>query len=140
MATANSARRAAGNGGHGSEFVKIDVCTLFADDFVAVVRPDLDGNEIAHAASGNKKRGFLGENFGGAFLEEIDGGIFAVDVIADISGGHGLTHFVRRARDSVAAEIDGVGDGRDVVGIYELITFGDGVGHWLCCSQKRIIF
>lgn len=39
---ADGARHAAGDGGHGGEFVEIDVAAFFADDFVAEIGPDFD--------------------------------------------------------------------------------------------------
>ena len=138
VAATNSARHTAGDGGHGGEFVKIDVAAFFANDFVAVMGPDLDGDEIAHAAGGNEQGGFFAEDFGGTLLEEIDGGIFTVDVVADGAEAMALAHFVAGTSDGVAAKIDGVFDGQDVIRIDELIAFGDGVGHVVLRRQTHL--
>ena len=105
---AGDARHATGDGGHGSEFVEIDVAALFANDFVAVMRPDFDGDEIPHAAGGDEKRGFFAENVGSAFFEAVDGRIFEIDVIADFGFGHGAAHRGCRSCDGVAAKVDDV--------------------------------
>src|SRR4029077_12644503 len=70
-------------------------------------RPAFDSEEITHAAGGDEERGFLFENFCGAFLQAIDGGVFAVDVFADFGFGHGAAHGGSWFCDGVAAEIDG---------------------------------
>src|SRR5215467_15974152 len=46
---------AAGDGRHGGEFVEIDVAALFANDLVAVMGPDFDGDEVAHTTRWDKK-------------------------------------------------------------------------------------
>ena len=80
---------------------------LLADYFARRRRPAFDGEEIAHAAGGDEERGFLFENFGGAFLKAIDGGVFAVDVVAHFGFGHGAAHGGSWFCDGVAAKIDG---------------------------------
>ena len=90
-----------------SKFVEIDVRALLADYFARRRRPAFDGEEVAHAAGRYKKRGFLFENFGGAFLQMIDGGVFAVDVVADFGFGHGAAHGGSWFCDGVTAKIDG---------------------------------
>src|SRR5580704_11128963 len=100
-------RQASRDRGDRSEFVEIDVGALFADYFARRRRPAFDGEEVAHAAGGNEERGFLFENFGGAFLQMIGGRILAVDVVADFGFGHGAAHGGSWFCDGVAAEIDG---------------------------------
>src|ERR1700751_6375306 len=53
VVTASDARHATGDGGHGGELVEIDVAALFANHFVSMMGPDLDGAEVAHAAGRN---------------------------------------------------------------------------------------
>src|SRR5713101_1171030 len=74
VTTANGARHATRDRRHRGELVKIDVAALFAENFVAMMRPDFDGDQVAHAAGGNKESRFLPKNFRGAFLELVDGG------------------------------------------------------------------
>ena len=85
----------------------MDVAALLDDDFVAVMGPGFDGDEIAHGAGGHEEAGFAAEDFGGAGLQLVDRGILAVDVVADDGFGHGAAHLGRGARDGVAAEVDG---------------------------------
>src|ERR1700675_2415558 len=129
VAAADSARHATRYRGHRCKFVEVDVAALFAKDFVSVVGPDFDGDEVAHAARGNEQSRFLPEDFRSAFLELVDRGIFAVNVVAHFGGGHGAAHFVAGARDGIAAEINSALDGRNVVGVGKLIPFCDGVSH-----------
>src|SRR5215475_3651283 len=103
---AGDARHGACNCRHGGEFVKIDVAALLANDFVAMMRPDLDGDEVAHAAAGDEKRGFLAEDLRGALLEPIHGRIFKVNVVADLSFGHGAAHSGRGPSHGIAAEVN----------------------------------
>ena len=120
------------------------MATFFANHFVGQIGPDLDGNQVAHAAGRNKEGRFFAEDFGSAFLQEIDGGIFAINIVSHFSGGHGPAHFVAGARDGIAAQIDSVLHRRDAIGIHELITFSDGVLIWLspvanACLRHRLM-
>ena len=55
---------------------------------------------------GTKTAGFFAHDFGGALLQPVDGGIFAVDVVADFGFGHGAPHGGGGPRDGVAAQVD----------------------------------
>ena len=101
------ARHASGDGGDGVHLILMNVAALFDDHFVAVMGPGLHGNDIAHGARGYKNGRFAPEDFGGARLQLVYGGIFAVDVIAHDGFGHGAAHLRRRARYGIAAEING---------------------------------
>src|SRR5262249_48333687 len=90
--TARDSRHAAGNRRHGCEFVEVDMAALLADDFVAVMGPDFDCDEVAHAASRNKKRRFFAEDFGGTAFEGVDRRVFEVNVVADLGFSHGPAH------------------------------------------------
>ena len=59
---------ATGDGRHGGQFVEVHVSAVLANHFAAVVRPDADTNEVAHAAGGDEQGGFFAEDFGSAFL------------------------------------------------------------------------
>jgi hypothetical protein len=52
---------------------------------------------------GTKKRGFFAEHFGGAFLQTVDGRVFAVNVVADFRLGHRAAHLPGRFGYSVAS-------------------------------------
>ena len=77
-----------------------------ADHFLAVFGEQLDGDGVAHGAGGNEERGFLAGDFGGARFQPVDGGVFAVNVVADFGFEHGLAHGGRGFGDGVAAQID----------------------------------
>ena len=86
-------------------FVIEDVATLLADDFLAGPGVDLDRNGVAHRAAGHEDRGLPPEDLRGTRFQPVDGGIFAVNVVANLGVGHGAAHFRRGSRDRVAAEI-----------------------------------
>src|SRR6202035_574371 len=62
---ADSARHASRDRRHGGKLVEIDVTALFAENFVAVVGPDFDGDEVAHAPGWHEESRFLAEDFRG---------------------------------------------------------------------------
>src|SRR3974377_1632724 len=129
LAGSDGARHAAGDGRHGGKLVEINVAAFFANHFVTVVGPNANRDEITHTTCGNEQGRFLVEDLGRAFLKSIDGGIFAVDIVTDLGGGHGLTLFFAGAGDRIAAQVDDAVDRSDAVRIDQLISFGYGVGH-----------
>ena len=106
---ASDSRHAACNCRHGSEFVEIDMAALFANHLIAMMRPDFDGDEIAHAAGRNKKSGLFAEDFGSARFQSINSGILEINVVANFGFGHGAAHCGRGACHGVAAQIDNIG-------------------------------
>ena len=93
------------DGGHGHLPVH-DVGVSLADDLLAGLGVEADGDLVAHGAGGDEDGCFAAEDFGGFGFETIDGGVFAVDVVADLGVGHGFAHGRRGAGDGVAAEVD----------------------------------
>ena len=79
-----------------------------ADDLVAHPRQRTEGNLVRHGAGGHPDGRLLAQHRCDAILERVDAGVLAVDVVADLGGGHGLAHARSGAGDGVAAEIDGV--------------------------------
>src|SRR5262245_53389649 len=71
--------------------------------------PNLDRDEIAHAAGGNEQRGLLAEDFSGSTLERIDGWVFQINIVANFGFSHRAAHGGRRTRDRVAAKVNNVG-------------------------------
>ena len=100
-------RQASRDRGDRGELVEVDVGALLADYFARRRRPAFDGEEVAHATGGDEERGFLFEKFGGALLQAIDGGVLAVDIVADFGFGHGAAHGGSWLCDGVAAKING---------------------------------
>ncbi len=107
----DGAALAAGEGGGHGHLPVEDVGAGLADDLLAVLGVDADGDLVAHGAGGDEDGGLFAEDGGGRLFELIDGGVFAVDVVADLGGGHGLAHGGGGAGDGVAAEVDEVGHG-----------------------------
>ena len=64
-----------------------------------------DGGQVAHRAAGDEERGFFARAGRGDFLQTVDGGVFAVHIVADFGFGHGLAHGGRGMGDGIGAEI-----------------------------------
>src|SRR5882724_7441032 len=79
---------------------------VVADHLLARLGVELHRDGVAHGAGGNEKRGFLAKDFGGASLQAIDGGIFAVNIVADRGCRHGSAHGFGGLSDGIASEID----------------------------------
>ena len=77
-----------------------------AEDLLPVLGVELDGDLVAHGAGGHEDGGLALEDLGGGALEAIDGGIFRVDIVADLGRGHGLAHGGGGLGNGVAAKID----------------------------------
>src|SRR6516165_6883151 len=112
VAGTDDARHTAGDGGHGGKLIETDVAALFTDHFVAVVGPEFDRDEVAHATRRNEESSLFVKDFSGTLLELIDRGVFAVNVVAHFRSSHGAAHFVAWTCDSVAAKVDDALDGR----------------------------
>ena len=96
-------RETAGEGGHHRHLPIEHVRPRFADHLLAVLRVQANGDLVSHGAGGNKDRGRFAEDLGGIFFETVDGGVFAVDVVADLGRGHGLAHCWGWPGDGVAS-------------------------------------
>ena len=81
------------------------MAAVLANDLLPVVRQDLDGRLVSHGSGDNIQARFAPENFRRPFLEAIDRGILAVDVIPHLGVVHGLSHRGGRLGDGVAAQI-----------------------------------
>src|SRR5580658_6001793 len=66
----------------------------------------LDGDGIAHGAGGDEQRRLFAGDLRGAALQTIDGGVFAVNIVAHFGFHHGAAHRGRRLGDGIAAKID----------------------------------
>jgi hypothetical protein len=82
------------------------VRTLVADYFHAGLRPDADSEDVAHRARRNEESRFAAEYFRGAGLQAVNGGVFAIDIVADFGFGHGASHRGGGPRNGVAAKIN----------------------------------
>src|SRR5215472_3707768 len=88
--TVNHPRLASRKCSYGCRLQIDEMSTLFADDLLAVMRMALHGDLVAHSPSGHEDGRFALEDPRGKLLQAIDGGIFAVNIIADLGFGHGL--------------------------------------------------
>ncbi len=102
----DGADQAAREPGHHGELVIEQMGARIADDFLAVLGVQFDRDGVAHGAGGDEQGGFFAGDFGGALFQAIDGGVFAIDVVADFGFGHGAAHGGRGLGDGIAAQID----------------------------------
>src|SRR5215472_17665039 len=78
---------------------------LFANHFIPVMRPNLDANQIPHAAGRHKQSCLFPEHLRRALLQPVDRGIFSIHVIANFGFRHRPPHLRRRPRHRVASQI-----------------------------------
>ncbi len=97
----------AGEGGRHGHLPVDDVSARFGDDFLAVMGVQADRDLVAHRAGGDEDGGFAAEDLSGARFEEIDGGVFGVDVVSYLGCGHGGAHRGGGPGHRVAAQVDG---------------------------------
>ena len=100
-------RQGSGQGRHRAHFEVEDVGAGFGHDLGAGVGVDVNRDLVAHGAGRNKDRGFAAEELGGPFLEAVDRGIFAVDIVADVGRGHRPSHGVCGLCYRVRSKVDG---------------------------------
>ena len=79
---------------------------MIADHFFPVPRVQLDADGVAHGAGGQKQRRLLAKHLRDALFQSSDGGILAVNVVADLGLGHGAPHGGSRFGYGIAAQID----------------------------------
>ena len=80
---------------------------LLADQvFVAPLAVRQQSEQITHGAAGHEESGFQAQIARQTLFQAGDGGVFAVDVIAQLGGQHGLTHGRGGLGDGIAAQID----------------------------------
>ena len=102
----DGAEGAAGEVGDHAHLPIEDVGAGLAEDLLAVLGVELDGDLVAHGAGGDEDGSLALEDLGGGALEAIDRGVFRVDVVADLGRGHGFAHGGCRLGDGVATKID----------------------------------
>ena len=99
---------AAGKPGQHGQLVFEQVRAHVADHFFAMVRVQLHRDGVAHGTGGHEDGGLFARDGGGAAFEQIDGGVFAVNVVAHLGFHHGAPHLRRGLGDRVTAQIDHV--------------------------------
>src|SRR5580704_6506558 len=67
--------------------------------------PQLDGDEVAHAARGHKHRRLFAKNLGRALFQPVDGGIFSVDIVSHLGVSHCPAHLQGRPRNRIAPQV-----------------------------------
>ena len=102
----NGADHAAAEPCHHGELVVQQVGARIADHFLPVLGEQFDADGVAHGAGGDEDRGFLAGDFRGAFFQTVDGGVFAIDVVAHLGLEHRPPHCGCGPGDGVTAQID----------------------------------
>ena len=92
--------------GRGRGFVAVHVRAVGAQHFGARRGEHADRELVRHRPRRHVQRRLLAEQRCRERLQAIDGGVLAVDVVADLGVGHRAAHLRRRLRDGVGAEID----------------------------------
>ncbi|MEJ2677183.1 MAG: hypothetical protein P8011_18725 [Acidihalobacter sp.] len=87
-------------------FVVEDMRLRTEDHLVPAPAMGHDGDQVAHGAAGHEQRRLHAQALRGEPLEFVDGGVFAVDVVADLGPHHGLAHGLGRLGQRVAAHVD----------------------------------
>ncbi len=105
----DGAQLAAGEGGGHGHLPIQNVGERLADDLLAGLGVNADGDLVAHGAGGNEEGGFPAEDLGGAGFEAVDGGVFGVHIVADLGLGHGGAHGGSGLGDGVTAQVDDAG-------------------------------
>ena len=82
----------AGEGAGCPLLIANDVRLAFGDDFLARLCVTADRQLIGHRSGWDEQGGLFAEEPGHHLLESIDGGVFAVYVVADLSARHRLAH------------------------------------------------
>ncbi len=100
------ARQGAGERRHRPHLEVVDVAARLDHDLAGRVGVEMDRDLVAHGSGGDEDRGLALELGGRQLLEPANGGVLAVDVVADLGLGHGLAHGRGRLGDRVGAEID----------------------------------
>jgi hypothetical protein len=83
-----------------------EVCPFAAHDLVASPRARQQGELVAHRAGGDEKGRLLAREARHELFQGAHGGVFAVDVVADLGARHGFAHGRCGARDGVRPQID----------------------------------
>ena len=80
---------------------------LVADDRLGAARAMREHrDQVAHGAAGDEQPRLLAHQRGGGLLEAVDGGVFAVDVVAELRARDRLAHLGRRQGYRVTAKIN----------------------------------
>ncbi len=90
-------------------FAGQDMRGLMREDLIAGPAMGENARDIAHGARWQEHRGFLAEQFGDAFAEQVDGRIVADLFVADLGARDRLAHRRRRPRLRVRQHVDADG-------------------------------
>ena len=85
----------------------VDVGAGVAEQLIAGLGMNADGDLVGHRARGDEEGGLLAEQLGHLAFQGDDRGVLAVDVVADLGLGHRPSHRGGRFRDGVGAKVDG---------------------------------
>ena len=102
----HGADQAAGKNGRRRHLVVQNVRPRLCDHFLSGLRQQANRNLVAHGAGGHKQRSLAAEDLSRAPLQQIDGGVLAVNVVAHLSRRHRRAHLERRLRHGIGTKIN----------------------------------
>ena len=102
----NGTNQAAGKDRRRGHLVIENVRARLGNHFLAGLREGANRNLVAHSARRHKQRRLAAKDLRRAPLEQIDGRVLAVNVVANFSRGHRRAHLRRRLGYSVRTQIN----------------------------------
>jgi hypothetical protein len=64
--------------------------------------------EVAHCAGWHKQSSIFAGQLSTALLQQIDGRIFAINIVTKLGLRHGIAHFLRRQRYRVTTQVNSI--------------------------------
>ena len=102
----HGADQAAGEHRRRRHLIIENVCARLGDHFLARLRQRANRNLVAHCARGHKQRRHAAKPLRRAPLQQIDRGVFAINVVADFGRSHRRAHLKRRLGYGVGSQIN----------------------------------
>ena len=90
----------------GTELGPHDVGQAVAQQLSARLDQQAHAEDVGERSGGAPQPGLVAEQPRDPLLERVDGGVLAVDVVADLGGGHRLAHRGAGTGQGVGAEVD----------------------------------
>src|SRR5262249_52493556 len=84
----------------------VDVATRAAEQLVARLGMDANGDGVRHGSRRHEQGGLLAQQSGHALLQPVDRRVLAEDVVADLGGGHRCSHAGRWPGHGIAAQVE----------------------------------
>ncbi len=102
----NRPRQAAGERRHHRHLPVEHMRPRLADDLLPMLGMQTNRNLVSHRAGGDEDRSLASKDLRSLLLQTVNRGVFTVDIVANLGGGHRLAHGWGWTGDGVAAQID----------------------------------